>query len=67
MGRLLSPVVGDGEGGDSTGLSGPRRRRGELVTYGGYRTLPTAMVGARSSRIDTHSPESVSDCRFRYR
>ena len=76
MGRLLGPVVGDGEVGTRPGfrvradgaenLSLPPtpidRRRPKLDCY---RTLPTATVGARSSRIDTHSPESVSDCRFR--
>lgn len=65
LGRLLDPVVGDGEGGDSTGFSAM-----SLTREAGYpaldwyqRTLATA--SARPSVIVTQTPEFVSDWRLR--
>jgi hypothetical protein len=70
----FSPVVGDGEGGDSTGflfaagglLEGVGRRGITLPSSGlwlRYLTEPTATL--RSSSIAIHVPELRTDCRFR--
>ena len=56
-GRLLNPVVGDGEGGDSTGLFA------ETLRYT-YCTLPTATDGRPASMV-TQAPEFRSDWRLR--
>jgi hypothetical protein len=70
----LSPVVGDGEGGDSTGflssiggLLEGSEPPWKYVTLSGlrqhYSTEPTATL--RSSSIATQVPELRTDCRFR--
>src|SRR5262249_41668362 len=72
----LDPVVGDGEGGDSTGFSPPTARlpgrplseflnlrRLPSADADSHLTEPTAML--RSSSIDTQTPEFRIDCCFR--
>ena len=69
-GRLLNPVVGDGEGGDSTGLSlnfpflvsAPAGGAGFYLLV---RTLPTRTL--RPSSTDTHMPACFADWRLRKR
>jgi hypothetical protein len=69
QGRLLNPVVGDGEGGDSTGFSLGRAdfflsRQLALTPCSRYFTLPTA-TALRLSSTATQAPEFLSDWRFR--
>jgi hypothetical protein len=62
-GRLLNPIVGDGEGGDSTGFSPGTPPMGK-APFVRYLTLPTA-TALRLSSTAIQAPEFLSDWRFR--